>query len=225
MDIDFSTIVTNALSADNTIRRNAEQVLQNLAYQDFGAFLLRLADELQNENKSLGARQMSATIIKNCLVFAKSLREKWYEMDSNKKTEIKNAILSALASSVSLIRRSTATVIAGICKIEQPLETNWPEIIASLCQNSYHTDINIKLSALQTIGYICDELNIKTTNPATVDQILTAIIQNLESNISQLEVVNVCLSSLLSCIPLAQKNFNSAVNLRILTFFRKKPKL
>ena len=124
-------------------------------------------------------------------------------------------ILSSLASKHKEIRTSTSSVIASICKIEQPIMKNWPDLINSLVKNCFNEDLNLKLAAIETLGYVCEEINIKGIDTTTVDQILNSFIQNL-INCNDINIAIQVLKSLFHTVKLAEKNFSSEKELNII---------
>ena len=67
------------------------------------------------------------------------------------------AILATLASPEVKVRRQVAQILASIATIEIP-RNEWDDLTPNLCTNAQSEDMNIKLSSLTTLGYICDEL-------------------------------------------------------------------
>ena len=66
--------------------------------------------------------------------------------------------MQTLASPSAPVRSQIASLIAAIAQIEIP-RGEWEELIASLCENSSHQDLQIRMASLMTIGYICEELS------------------------------------------------------------------
>ena len=91
---------------------------------------------------------------------------------------MKMAILATLASPEVKVRRQVAQILASIATIEIP-RNEWDELIPSLSTNAESTDLNIKLSSLTTLGYICDELQPNDFNDATKNLILLALTKNI----------------------------------------------
>ena len=85
-------------------------------------------------------------------------------------------MLSTLASSKKEIRTIASTVIASISKIDTPITETWPELLPSLTNNAFNQDINMKLSAIEALGYVCEELNLKSIDTDSVNNILNALI-------------------------------------------------
>ncbi len=220
INMSISEILSNALSSEKTIRQDAEGKLEALALRNFPELLYNLATVLADEGQTTKIRQMASTFIKKVITTATEFKAVWQNtLDSASKDQIKNLILSTLATQYKEVRAAAALVIAGICKVDQPLNEKWPTLIATLCQSSYHENRNIKLAAIESLGYICEELSVGGLDSASVDNILTAIIQNLNSCISDVDIVRVNLKAFYHVIKHAGKNFSREViiyNLKIL---------
>jgi importin subunit beta-1 len=212
----FSSILNGGLSADKKIRQEAENSLEYYATNNLSEFLYKLATELADESKPVPNRQLAATYFKNVITIPERLKEMWITLDSTIKDNIKLTVLSCLASNRKEIRRATGTVIAGICKVDLPISEKWPTLIESLCQNTFNENEDMRLAAIESLGYICEEMTVKTIDPATVDYILSALIQNIKNYISSQENVYSVLKALDHTIKLAKKNFTNLVNFIII---------
>ena len=71
------------------------------------------AIELSDETKFSKNRQLAATLIKNMLLHMPMFSGKWEQLPSLDKSNIKNNILSTLASQEKDIRKAAALVVAG----------------------------------------------------------------------------------------------------------------
>ena len=111
--MDITKILTAGLSGDPTIRNSAESTIENLAIQNFSQFLLSCAMELADEMKPNKNRQLASTLIKNMLLHMPKFVGKWEQLPEPDKVNIKNHILSTLASSEKDIRKAAALVVAG----------------------------------------------------------------------------------------------------------------
>ena len=208
--MDICTLLTDARNGDKIKRTNAEEQLSKLAEENFSELLRVLSDQIANENQSKENRQLAASIIKNSIIFHDKLQERWLNMSLEQSNGIKMSILGSLASQVKEVRKSVSSTIAGICKIELPLG-KWPEIIDVLVNTCMHENLNFRLSSLETLGYICEEISPKGINYADVDKILSAVFNNISSN--DFIITQYCLNTLLNVIPLAEKNFLNKVDI------------
>ena len=202
-------ILSNALSPEKSINQPAMEEIMKLSQSNFSYFLHTLGDILSNESKPKNIRQLSAILIKNSLIHFENLQNKWKNnLTIEEKNKIKLLILSSLASKYKEIRSSASNVIASICKIDQPIMTHWPDLIDSLTKNCFNENINLKLAAIETLGYICEEISIKGIDTSTVDNILNSLIQNL-INCNDVNICIQVLKSLFSTVKFAEKNFSS----------------
>ena len=162
LDKQYTQLFTNALNPDKQIRESAEKTLSDLATSDPTKFLINLSHELSDESKPTPGRQMAAAVMKNFITISQKTKEIWVNLDQTAKDQIKNSILSTLASKEKNVRKSAGAVIAGICKVDLPLTEKWPNLISSLCSNSYNDNLNIRHAAIECLGYLCEELSLKS---------------------------------------------------------------
>jgi importin subunit beta-1 len=88
----------------------------------------------------------------------------WISLQTDFKSNIKEAVVATLASEHSLVRSQVANLVAAIASIEIP-RGEWDGLISNLCGNAEHTAYNIRLASLTTLGYICEELNPDNLSP------------------------------------------------------------
>ena len=208
--INIDEILLQAQGADENQRSLGMNALNNLAQQNLSSFLTILGTILSNESKDPKIRILSAIVIKNSLLYSEDYRKKWKtEISKEEKDKIKLLILSTLASSQKNIRTMAGTVISSICKIDTPITETWPDLLPSLTNNAFNEDINMKLSAIETLGYVCEELNMKSIDSANVDKIMNALIQNLIKGENTKQVILQLLKALSYAIRLAHKNFEN----------------
>ena len=208
--INIDEILLQAQGSDPNQRNIGMNALNNLAQQNLSSFLTILGTILSDESKDPKIRMLSAIIIKNSLLYSEDYRKKWKtEISKEEKDKIKLLILSTLASSQKNIRTMAGTVISSICKVDTPITETWPELLPSLTNNAFNEDINMKLSAIETLGYVCEELNMKSIDSANVDKIMNALIQNLIKGENNKQVILQLLKALSYAIRLAQKNFEN----------------
>jgi importin subunit beta-1 len=84
-------------------------------------------------------------------------------------------MLANLASPSNILRNQVANAIAAIAKIEIP-RREWLELIPNLCANASHENTDFKNAALQTLGYICEELRPDDVNNQLKNTIISALI-------------------------------------------------
>lgn len=87
----------------------------------------------------------------------------WINLDSEFKHNMREAILATLASQNNLVRMSVANLISAIASIEIP-RNEWDGLLPSLTLNAENQDLNIRLTSLTTLGFICEELQPEHVN-------------------------------------------------------------
>ena len=115
MNID--QILTNALGSNTQKIKEAENQLDEIANNNYGELLLYLASYLSDEAARLDKRKLCSVLLKNMISLFGNHKNKWLILDINEKTEIKNYVLSSLASDIKEIRKSASLTIAGISYI------------------------------------------------------------------------------------------------------------
>ncbi len=199
--MDLITTIDQLMSKDNKLRANAEILISNLIQQDFYDYLEKMCYILAGENYNLNARQMASTLIKNPIIYLSKYKQAWKEMNSEKKEHIKQLILSTLGSSIEMIRKSAASVIASIAKIETPISEKWSALLPILCQEKFE-NVSFQLAAIETLGYICEELTKSDILSNEVDQILSAIVLAIKNNLNNQPLVVLGLKALIKVFPL-----------------------
>lgn len=207
---EIEILLKDALSNEKEVNTKASNSLNKLALENLSNFLQSLGKILCDDSKPTDIRQLSAILMKNSLLYVETLQNEWKNKLSNEdKQNIKMLVLSSLASSFPEIRTSSSSVVASISKIDQPITQNWPDLIISLTKNSFNTDINLKLSAIETLGFVCEELNAKNIDTQTVDLIMNALIENLNNRENDIKVIKQCLKSICFTVKIAEKNFST----------------
>ena len=109
-------------------------------------------------------------LIKN-IILKNEFTQKWFNLNDNEKTEIKNHILSSLASSDIDIRKAAGIAIASICKIEIP-NKQWLNIFDTLINTSQNENLFIQLSSITTLGFIFTEIKVNDISQDIIANIL-----------------------------------------------------
>ena len=76
------------------------------------------------------------------------------------------------------LRRATASCVATIASIEIP-RGEWNELINMVTGTSANENVALRLSALQTLGYICEECDESNFSQEQKNQIILALINNI----------------------------------------------
>ena len=214
---EIEILLKDALSNEKETNTKASNSLNKLALENLSNFLQSLGKILCDDSKPTDIRQLSAILMKNSLLYVESLQNEWKnKLTNEEKQNIKMLVLSSLASSFPEIRTSSSTVVATISKIDQPITKNWPDLINSLAKNSFNPDINLKLAAIETLGFVCEELNVKNIDSQTVDVIMNVLIENLNNKENDVKVIKQCLKSLCFTVKIAEKNFSTEKEMNVI---------
>ena len=81
----------------------------------------------------------------------------------------------SLATPSSVVRTQVAAAIASIAAIEIPRK-EWNDLITSLCSNASNDSLDIRNAALQTLGFICEEIHPDDLTTELKNQIMSALI-------------------------------------------------
>ena len=87
-------------------------------------------------------------------------------------------MLANLASQSSIVRTQVAYAVATIASIEIP-RREWLDLIPNLCSNAAHENVDFKNAALQTLGFICDELMPEDINNELKNKVVLALTSNI----------------------------------------------
>lgn len=104
---------------------------------------------------------MAALIFRNFILNKSKIQayaDYWIQMNAELKAQMKEAFLGTLNSPEKLVRNAVANLIAAIASIEIP-RSEWDALLPNLCTNSAHDDFNVRLTALTSLGYICEEVD------------------------------------------------------------------
>lgn len=191
----------NILSIDKNVRLKSEQIISSLIEQGFQEYLEKMTLILTDERISFQIRQLAATLLKNPILYVPKLREQWLTFDSKFRDTIRNQILSTLGSENELIRNVTGSVIAAFAKVETPISEKWKFLLDSLCQTNFEND-KFLLAAVQTLGFIAEEVDKKDFLSEEIDKILYALVMSLQNNINNISVVITSLKAIVKVLPL-----------------------
>jgi len=111
--MDILEILNNSLSQEEKSRKAAELTLLNYANDNFQLLLLTLSDILKNEQAELSVRQISGILLKNLISNIIEYKGKWSLLDKEIKSQIKEKIISNLASTQNIIKKTSSMALAG----------------------------------------------------------------------------------------------------------------
>jgi len=171
------------------------------------------AFEMADQTKPEPMRATAGLMLKNALTAKDSnerdaLAQKWLGMEPDARNVIKKFTMETLRSPISLVRGTAAQVMSYIGCIELPYNA-WPELIPSLMESSNSTDDNLKQSTLDTLGYLCEEIEDPKVLSAQSNQILTAVCQGIKSPKTEL-TLSAC-KAMLNALEFVKSNFEKEV--------------
>jgi importin subunit beta-1 len=103
-------------------------------------------------------------------------------------------------------RKGAAQAVSALAIIELKKQ-QWGEVITILQSNALGDTLEYKLSSLETLGYICEELQAKVLTEVQVDSILTALVSNITPQVANDDVKLAGITALNFCIQYCEKNF------------------
>jgi importin subunit beta-1 len=92
--------------------------------------------------------------------------------------------------------------VATIASIEIPRK-EWLELIPNLCDNAANSNIDYKNAALQTLGYICEELMPEDINRELKNKVVLALTSNITSDPSLIKSTTLAVKAFFSALPFA----------------------
>jgi importin subunit beta-1 len=157
----------------------AEKQLQSLRDQNLAIFLLSLCAELANNERDPNIRSLAGLILKNSLDSADEVKrgqliQSWLNLPVQAREQIKVGVLQTLNAAHPKARHTAAAVVAKIGKIEISRGL-WPNLIDTLLAASLSQAVEAKQAALETLGYICEEMEGDALQEKA-NQILTAVV-------------------------------------------------
>ena len=175
-----------------------------------------MAEQLANETQQPAVRQLSGVVLKNCITnpgapggeAAQQKAAAWLQIDAAQRGAIKQMVLGCLASPQTQARHTAAQAVATMGVIELP-HNQWPELIQSLVNNVTTSGNDfLKQSSLEAIGFICEEVD-----PAVLSTqghvILTAVIQGMRKEETNLEVRLAGTTALSNALEFVKSNFET----------------
>ncbi|XP_051142543.1 importin subunit beta-1-like [Andrographis paniculata] len=213
MAMEITQFLLSAQSVDSTVRNHAEETLKQFQEQNLPGFLLSLSAELANEEKQVESRKLAGLILKNDLDAKEQHRkyeliQRWLSLDVSVKNQIKALLLQTLSSTAADARSTASQVIAKVAGIELP-HKQWPELILSLLSSIHQVPPHVKQATLETLGYICEEVIPEVVDQDQVNKILTAVVQGMNANESNVEVRLAATRALYNALGFAQANFSN----------------
>ncbi|KRX22111.1 Importin subunit beta-1, partial [Trichinella nelsoni] len=193
----------------------AFEYLHSCSEANLGSFAKNLSELLTNASEQAFIRQAAGLQLKNVLI-AKDVNvrserlQKWESIPIEVRTAVKLNVLNSLGTET--VRPSIAAqCVASIAYAEFPMN-HWPECIPKLATNvtAANSSENTKSSSLESLGYICSDLNPTVLRPFA-DQILTAIIHGMQKNEKSEYVRLVATNALSDSLEFIATNFELSI--------------
>ena len=112
----LSDILTKCRHPDGQTRNKAELEIDALAESNFGSLMEACGKQMADENWIKENRQLCSILIKNMIRAGSRHEGKWEQLPTDPKLNIKNSVLSCLASNIKDVRKAAALAVAAISK-------------------------------------------------------------------------------------------------------------
>ncbi|CDW87040.1 importin subunit beta-1-like [Stylonychia lemnae] len=206
---ELKTHLANTLAIESQVRKQSENEIRNCRDTDPRKFLASLTKELADETNPDQVRLMSAVLVKNFIANKGSdqrYQDYWIKLDANFKEQLKTAFLGCLATQSLIVRKQVASAIAMIASIEIP-RNEWIDLIPNLSGNAAHDSIEIREASLETLGFICEELQPCDLTPELKNFIVQALVRNLSADASLTKTTLLAAKAFFLALPYASNNF------------------
>lgn len=205
-------ILEQTVSPNQNERTEAQSFLEQAAQSSFSQFLAQLCEVLAGSNHSKVARTAAGLQIKNYLTskdnnIKHQYQERWLSLEDQAKVAIRNMVLQALGTEESR-PSSAAQVIASIACAEIP-RGEWQDLIRKLMTGvtSADSSVQLKEAALETIGYICSDMQDGEHLVQYSNDILTAIVTGMQKDEANLHVKLAATNAMFNALEFTKTNF------------------
>jgi hypothetical protein len=174
------TIHQAATSVSKEERELNEDLLFKFVNDSKDCFIEISTQEFQNINLSVATRQMIASF----LIIALRPNNKdhlisiWPDISAYSKMKLKETAIACLMNENQVINKSAALLTATIFVLDCVSDKSWLDMLDILAQNIQRNNIENQRTAIMTLGYICEFLNldkIRSLPALKVDQLLSGI--------------------------------------------------
>ncbi|KAG6866308.1 hypothetical protein C0991_005775 [Blastosporella zonata] len=204
-------LLANTLSPDANTRQDATAKLENASRENYPQYMLMLTAVLAAEETPLHVRNAAGLALKNALSARDNARQqeysnRWLSLPNETKGKIKQDALLTLGSASQKAGNFASTVVAAIAAVELP-QGHWPELIELLLgfvNNQNNT--NLKISTLQTIGFICETIKPEILSLRS-NEILTAVIHGARKEETSSDVQLAAVHALFNSLEFVRENF------------------
>eukprot|EP00003_Mantamonas_plastica_P023266 TRINITY_DN4156_c0_g1_i6.p1 TRINITY_DN4156_c0_g1~~TRINITY_DN4156_c0_g1_i6.p1 ORF type:complete len:930 (+),score=348.10 TRINITY_DN4156_c0_g1_i6:188-2791(+) len=191
---DVQNVLAATVSGKDVAEANAR--IDEWKETDLPLFQWQMSCELANEELATELRQQAAIQLKNSLsgndeIINSELAALWMDIDEDSRNQIKNQVFDVLGTDDVKARRGAAQVIAKIAAIEIPKHA-WDDLIYELLQNLIDEKRNqndgLKISSLETLGYLCEDLEIDHLSEEDATDVISAMVNGLRSEEKSIDV-------------------------------------
>jgi len=166
--------------------REAEAATKQWETENLPGYSYSLAVYMSDTQKDPANRQLCGVLLKGT-IWSKEGSEnsikqaKWFEkMPDEAKNKIRISIYTLLNDSAPLVAGMAAQIIAKIALIELP-HGQWLDLINALLSNMQNPQASpsLKKATLDTLGYICEEINSEALQGDHANLVLAAIVHGM----------------------------------------------
>lgn len=196
---------------DKNDQEQASTFLEQAATTNLLSFIKSLSDVLRHGGNSPVARMAAGLQLKNQLTskdpnIKAQYQQRWFEFPEDIRSYIKKNVIGALGTETSR-PSSAAQCVAYIAVAELP-KGQWPDLISTLVNNVVNATSEMQKEAtLETIGYICSEIDSDVLSSQSND-ILTAIIQGMRVTEQNNHVRLAATRALVNSLEFTKANFD-----------------
>ena len=205
----LSQILHLVQSSNEALRSQAWESMQVRLHSNPQLFLIELSSELTCEHSAAHIRQLAGIQIKNVLeniTHDPSLVNVWTLIDSPSKQIIRERTIACLASEEAAVRLAASQAVCSIASLDIPIQ-DWPEVLIVLITNATNINKTYKVSAIRTLGYICEKIGPGFLTNKESDSILTAVADCLLDSERDYEIKEVALIALRNSLKFFKSNF------------------
>ncbi|KAF9480274.1 ARM repeat-containing protein [Pholiota conissans] len=205
-------LLANTLSADAATRQDATQKMESAAQDNYPQYMLMLSSVLVDENIPLHVRNAAGLALKNALTAKEAGRQtdmvnRWLNLPTETKNKIKQDALMTLGSANAKAGTFASQVVSAIAAVELP-QGQWPDLIEILLGFvNNQTNTNLRISTLQTIGFICEAIKPEILSLRS-NEILTAVIHGARREEPSQEVQLAAIHALYNSLEFVRENFD-----------------
>ena len=205
-------VLESTLNADKNIRDQATATLEQAKSQSYGQLLGTLTSLLANQGVSQIARHAAAMFVKNMVsghsrLTNQQAQTRWNQLDNQTREHVKACLMNALVAKEPPVRRAVSQCIGKIASVELPAN-RWPKLLQDLCSACMSPQETLRETALETLGYICEEVNAEALG-ANLNNVLSVIVGNVTQQTNSATTHKAALGALQMMLPMLGHIFRS----------------